>query len=572
MKEFEITAKSIMHLILAGNAEEAVSLLRQAGDSPVNSLPIHYFLLLAQAEHYVNNQPKAIDIYRYVISTFPNELSIIFGEMVIHAPEMPEIYSVIEKLIETAEDESIYSILRCSPQALTTTKQLSLYQQRVSFICEILEKKNIPIKTALSMNNILTQHVLLEKNQNDFVMRKRLAKLCGKNVEALVTQDFVKATPKEKIKVGICITRYDKIDFQTILVSLFQGFDASKFELIFFGAKAYEKNANFSVLNRLFAKVVIYDEHDWKSLQSLLIQEKLDVFLAENVGDCASTFAFFSRVAPIQCNIVDRLLSFGAPFIDYYICFGEKDAYKQWDATKFDHEKYVILEDTYVCSAPSNAVATPWDLKDIGLPEGAKFIFYPQTLPRMLPEDDYIVKTLLESNPQLYFVALSHIDAFKFIWYRWKKIMPDCMDRIIFMPPQSQSNFLWIVSQASLVLGAFKGGHGVVTLSTVFSQGQPVLAGHGDCFASSFSRFYYAKMGVEGLLANSHEEAVQIGQRLLDDPKWKAEKSAEITANLHEIYKVKDVSLELQSFILQAYDRAAKGLAAEYWEHGKFIN
>ena len=573
MEKNEVSRESIQYLLNMGKAKLAAKMLTQIGENAesIEGLPLWYFLSLAQAEHYSHNQEKVVEIYRYTIKFFPDCLLAIYYEMVTHAPEMEELFEIMRQSTEVLNDDSIYYILACPLRSVFTAKQLSLYQQRYLFACDILEKKNIPLTDSTRIQHTLAHYALFDKNKDDLPIRKRLANLCKQNVEGLVIQDFVKASPKERIKVGICVSRYDNIDFQTMIGSLFQSFDLSKFELVFFGALRHKKGANLRVLHRLFGKIIFYDDQDWRQLRTLLIQEKLDVLLSENIGFCATSLVFFSRVAPIQCNIFDRLTSLGAPFIDYYVCFGEKDVYKQWDAAKFDYEKYAVLGDTYLSPAPKRATATEWDLTEIGLPENAKFVFYPQVLSRLLPEDDYIVKTLLENNPQLYFVAFTSSAEFRLMFYRWEEIMPNCMDRIIFMEKQPLDKFLWVIKQASVVLGSFKGGHGVVTMATVFSQGQPMVAGHGDCFAAAQSKFYYAKMGIEDLLANSHEEAVQIAQRLLDDPTWKAEKSAEINANSHEIYNGKGASRQFQEFIIQAYDRAVKDLPIQNWEHGTFI-
>ena len=564
-------ADIIKYMLLTGEAEKVVKVLRNTSQN-IYDFSLDYILTLALAEHYAGNQQAAVGIYRYVIKKFPENLAQIYDEMVICVPEMEEIYSVIETIVANARDESVYDLFNSDPRAVLTSKQLSLYQQRVSFLCDVLGKKNMPMLSSRSMYATIAHHAFADKGQKELPMRKKLVNLCQQNIADLVVQDFIKATPKDKIKIGVCASRYDNIDFQTLIVSLFQTFDRSKFELIFFAAKRYRRKANLRVFDRIFSKIIFYDENDFKHLRSLMIQEKLDVLLSENTSSCASTFLFFSRVAPVQCNIIDRIASFGAPCIDYYIYWGEKNSYKKWEQTRLDHEKYAILENAYLCPAPKRENAVSWDLTEIGLPAGAKFIFYPQALNRMLPEDDYIVKTLLENNPRLYFIALSHSEPLRFIYYRWKKIMPDCMDRIVFMPMQSLGRFLWVINQASVVLGAFKGTHGVVTDVTVFSQGQPFVVGYGDLVGSAHSKFYYSKMGIEGLLANSHEEGVQIAQRLLDDPEWKAKKSAEITANLHKIGNIKQASSQLQTFILDAYDRAVNGLEPEHWEHGSFVD
>ena len=571
MESFEVSRRYVDHLILTGKAKDAVVLLRQSTANPKN-LTLLYFLLLAKAEHYADNQTATIDIYRYAIKNFSSDLAYIYNEMIVCAPEMEELFDVIRKLVETEDDESIYGLLSIPLPGLSTTKQLSFYEQRFLFICELLEQKNIPITSLGRAYMLLAHSFLLDKHLDDLPVRKKLAALCEKNMEGLVVQNFVKATPKERIKVGICITRYDSMDFQTIIGSLFQSFDSSKFELIFFAATQFKKKANLRIFHRIFHKVIFYDGNDCGQLRDLMIQEKLDVLLSENIAQAAPTFIFFSRVAPVQCNIFDRLISFGAPCVDYYIFWGEKNEYKDWSGTILEHEKYAILEDIYLCPAPNRAIATPWDLTELGLPEGAPFLLYPQLLNRMLPEDDYIVKSLLENNPQLHFVALVHFDVLRLLLYRWEKIMPDCMDRILFMPQQPLEKFLWVVKQASIVLGSFRSPNGAITGLTAFSQGQVLLAGYGSHRSSLLAKFYYERMGVEDLIAHSHEEAVQIGQRLLDDPQWKAEKVAKIAENLHKIQNVKKASFQLQDFIVQAYDRAASGLAPEHWEHGDFVD
>jgi len=574
MYQFE---KDLMtNWILNGDAELAVKRLEQITFFP-EDINIDYFLMLAQAEHYTGNQEKTISLYRYLIQNFPDRLLEIYLGMVTHAPEMREIYGVIRTIIASVHDdndkESIYlELFIDNPQALFTSKQLSFYQRRLLFIIDALEEKTISFKSPGAIFYILAMYQILDRSRIAFHVLERLCNLCIKSIEGLVVEDFVKATPKEKIKVGVCINRYNRIDFQTIIAGLFQSFDPSKFDLIFFAAKEYKNGANFRLLGRIFHKIISYSGEDYKQFRALLIKEKLDVFLSDNAALYATQSIFFSRVAPVQCNIMDSLFSFGAPHMDYYISFGEKNSYKDWALSNPEHVKYALLEDNYIAPAPKRSIATPWDFGKVGLPKNTDFIFYPQILSRMLPEDDIIIKTLLQNNPKLYFVSLVNNKLYKLMLYRWKEVMPEYVDRILLMPLLVLDEFLWVIKQASVVLGSFKSVHGSITDITVFSQGQPLVAGYGNCFSSSLTKFYYQKMGVDGLIAESHDDAIRIAQRLLDDPKWKAEKSAEIKANIHKITDMRKASVQLQDFLLQAYNRAANGLTPEHWQHGNFVD
>ncbi len=547
----------------------------------VNSVVTYYFSL-AKCKYFLGEIEETKKIYKElfpVISNYANDQAFTFvKDAGSYAPGLDVEKKMLSNLISSIDSVEIYALLGDYSNEITK-KNFNLYQERALFIIELLKEKAVPIPTKLYIKShqrglelALMQWLTLDLCEDNSKIYRALSSLLMKNQRGLHKVFPVHLERKEKIRVGVNITRFNSIEFETAIYSLFEKFDTEKFELIFFAGMTWLKNADLSRLEQIFHKIVYYNSSDYIDLRNKVVAEKVDVFLSENICLPASSFIFFSRVAPVQINIWDRFVSFGTPYIDYYMTFGSKQSYKSWTKDKKQkHESYAHMSNSYMCSEIKKTDGVNFDFHSIGLPNGASYIFYPQSLRRMMVEDDEIIKKLLENNPQVYFVALSANGEEKHsYYYRWKHVMPHVMDRVLFLARVSIPHFISVIENAACIIGGFKGSHGTITNATIFSCGQPIVAGCGETFSNSLTKFYYAKMGVDGLIAHTPNEAVEICQHLLDAPEWKEQKSKEILDNYHKLSNIKTAAEEVQDFLIQAYERALSGKTPTNWDHGMF--
>lgn len=571
-KSFAIAALLARAYLYNGDAERAAEILRRIPKVSSKRMP-EWLVYLAKAEHFLGNSEKAIDIYKQAATEWPASLPKLFRELVTYEPESSEVSSFADKIIETLHDESIYSVLFYNRTWCFENGHAELTRQRLSLMVDKFDKHPMPqIHPEKNYAFVALEQIwLYDQNIIDHVLRKKLVSFFMDSCKASTSYSATSFDFKEKsrLKVGFSCISPLRLDWFTSFYIFCENFDTSKFELILFLAESQAQGECYEKISSLFSKVITYKAQNWQEYKRLLLDEKLDIYMAENTYSPDHMMAFFSRFAPVQINAWDRVNSFGAPHTDYLLAFGDKNKLPEWST--FVKEKYAVLDQHYAPPSPSRAKPVKVDYAALNLPDGP-FFFYPQALCRLLPHEDHIFATLLRNNPDHYFLGLTYTTPDKLITYRWKKNMPDCADRMITLPnPIPLPIYLGLIKEASVLLTSLEASHGGLSSSTILSLGCPLVTGYGTCWNSCITQFQYTKMGVEGLVASSHEEYIAIAQRLIDEPDWKKQKSKDIKENFHKIYNIPCASQETQEFLLQAYERARLGLKPEHWGDGHFI-
>lgn len=559
--------------LYCGDAEAAAKLLRNSFYLSVTKFPMSR-IYLARAEYLSGNCQAAVDIYKQTAIDHPVFFQQIFRDLVSYAPEAPEILEFEKKILQTMHDEKIYSVLLFNAILCFGNGHAVLVRQRLLRMIDVLSAKKIPLAQIRENYSYMAfeQPHLGDQGINDRILRKKLADLyicCSPDISSHSITSF-DLKEKTRLKLGIAINGSQGVGFISNFFALFEHFDTNKFELVFFAQKNMIQDECYDKLCSLFSKVIVYDAVDSQEYKKLLLHERLDIYMGENVKHTTLTLAFFSRFAPVQINAWDRCDSFGAPHTDYALIFGEKNNIPEWSQSI--EGKYALISQQYNTHVPDTANIPKVDYPALGLPQ-APFFFFSQALSRILPQDDHIFVTLLQNNPDFYFLFPAISPRTLFIFYRWKKLMPNCMERIRFFsfPPKAPPVYLGLLLDASVLLGPISAAHGGVSSSTAFALGLPLVAGYGSCWNSCITRFQYMKMGVKGLIASSSEEYIAIVQRLIDDPEWKAQKSAEIKKNFQKLSNMATAAQEIQDFLMQAYERARLSLKPQHWEHGYFI-
>ncbi len=538
-------------------------------------LVVQYYQELAKSFYYSGNNEFVETIYRGlypIIFQYMPYLAFNF----LHETEKYALGTEIDcksikKYIENTNTNDVYLLLNNWNPELTN-KNFKQYQKRMFLIIKYLSQKNRALPIFKNLDFFLNQCYVLDFCKDNLTVYKALAFFFTEKIQHLQQQFPYTLKRKKKIILGINISRYDRYDFETAIFALFEAFDRNIFELKFFAGNTWVVTANMEKFYSFFDKIIIYDTKTFFDLRQKVFEEQIDILLSENVCSIASAYIFFSRIAPIQINLWDRVQSFAAPYTDYYLSFGKKSAYHAWKSDKkLPHEKMAHFRHNYINPQRNQAQSKSCSVDILPLPENAQYILFPQVLNRLMIEDDSIIKALLERNPKLYFIALNAVnESEESYYYRWKKRMPESMDRIVFLSRVSPGEYLYIIQHAACILGSFMGAHGALTTQTIFAQGQPMVAGYGDTFSSCLTKSQYEILGVRGLLAENHAHAVEICQRLLDDPEWKAQKSKEILDNYHKLNNPKAAAAEMQDFLIQAYERALEGKIPEHWDHGLF--
>ncbi len=573
---------------LQENKPEKVLAVIQAFEKNTSELSLECTLLLAKAEYLLGHYTIAENLYKKLIQqSNTSDNMLIYQELLSLSCNTSVIYECIDTIIDKNTVDS-YMLLWTDHNELYG---VSAFSEEINtyIITALLKRKTLPYlasqddKAFMNIISLLENTMAMQTIHPESSKRKVLLKKISKFIQKLLhlyNNEFLSVHKKEKLKVGVFLTRLGIKNFQSIIHNVFSGFDENQFELVLFTRSVYKPLTDF--LEQYFHKILFYDPPSGKQMQSFyhfVSQEQCDILLAENVLFPELRLLFHQRIAPIQCNILDSFFPTGGEYCDYYLLFAEKDVYKKWPNLLYKHEKYTIFDEIYIAPYVNDAIEKPrpWDLSRVGLPQGAEYIFYSQRPERIRKEDDIIFETLLAKNSQLYIILTPpHPSSQKYlniILNRFNEKFPQYTNRIL-LPNRylTHGEFLYLAQQAAIALGSYKAEQGVISLMTVLSQGTPVVLGCEYARVhSSFSSLVYHKIGIKGLLASNEHEYIQIVQELLDNPTRRKTLSQKIKTNVNRIYNQKNMSQALQLFLQQAHARTVQGLPPEIWEHGKFI-
>jgi predicted O-linked N-acetylglucosamine transferase (SPINDLY family) len=128
--------------------------------------------------------------------------------------------------------------------------------------------------------------------------------------------------------------------------------------------------------------------------------------------------------------------------------------------------------------------------------------------------------------------------------------MPQAMNRVTILPPQSGSDYLNLIAVAEVMLDTIHFG-GYNTSLDAFAVGTPVVTLPGEFQRSRHTQAFYREMGFLDCVADSPARYVELAVRLGTDSAYRKAVKAKILARREVLYENMDVVREYERVFLQ---------------------
>jgi len=280
---------------------------------------------------------------------------------------------------------------------------------------------------------------------------------------------------------------------------------------------------------------------------------ELDILFYQDIGmDALTYFLSFARLAPLQCVYFGHPDTSGVPTVD---CFISNDLYETVESPAHYSERLVLLHDLPTL-AYYYRPQVPRELPRraaLGLPEDATLYVCPQTLFKLHPDFDAMLKGILERDARGRLVLIqAAVGAWnEQLLARFQRTMPAVADRVLFLPSLQHAQFMQLLASSDVMLDPvhFNGqnssleglavGTPVVTLPTRLQRGR-------------HTRAMYLKMGITDCIATSAEDYIDIAVRLGTHPERRRELRERILSRNHVLYENPRVVSEFERFFVGA--------------------
>ncbi len=185
--------------------------------------------------------------------------------------------------------------------------------------------------------------------------------------------------------------------------------------------------------------------------------------------------------------------------------------------------------------------------------EDANIYLCPQSLFKIHPDFDELMKGILECDPQANIVLVEGKNP---AWQgllekRFQTNVGRCADRIVFVPRMDPKDFMYILGTADVILDPVRFGGGNTSFEA-FTMGTPIVTWPGGLMRSRVTYGCYRQMGIDDCITSSAEEYIELAVRIATDAEFRSSLQAKIVAAAPQLYESDAAVRELEDFFIDA--------------------
>jgi protein O-GlcNAc transferase len=288
---------------------------------------------------------------------------------------------------------------------------------------------------------------------------------------------------------------------------------------------------------------------DLARARDILAAAKLDILFFTDIGmDPLTYFLAFWRLAPIQLNSWGHSVTSGIDTVDYYVSHDEVELP---EAQAHYSEKLIRLPGYCMPRYLRPAPAARKTRAQLGLPENKRLYYCAQNLFKLHPDFDAALKAILERDPQ---AEVMLVDSGRpwtgLLGERLQRTLGPLLARVRVLPRMAHADFLQSLAAADVVLDPFYFS-GCNSSCDAFALGAPVVTLPGFLLPGRFTLGLYEEMGVEGCVARSPEEFVEIALRVGNDRSFREGMVERISESSARLFDRPDCGRELGAALLR---------------------
>lgn len=380
-------------------------------------------------------------------------------------------------------------------------------------------------------------------------------------IQAVIGEVMLKATPSlgaiaphcqgprapkpagERLKIGFLSSYLYEHTIGKLNAGFIRHFDRSRFHVTVFRFAGHDDEVARYINEKADAVVTLSGVLALAREQ--VAREQLDLLFYPDLGmDPVTYFLAFARLAPVQCVTWGHPVTSGIPNIDYFISGTDLEPA---GAESHYTEQLVRIDNLPTFYYWPKVEGPERTRADFGLDPEAHLYLCPQSLFKIHPEFDSILRQILRADPAGRFVLLRGQQAYwtTILDQRFQHSLGEQARQVVWVDRQGRDDFIRLLSVADVILDPihFSGGN---TSYEAFSVGVPIVTLPGGYMRSRVTYACYRKMGMLDCVAASADEYVRLAVRLGTDPAWRAEMRAKIEANRARLYEDMTAVRELE--------------------------
>jgi protein O-GlcNAc transferase len=298
--------------------------------------------------------------------------------------------------------------------------------------------------------------------------------------------------------------------------------------------------------------------------RQIIADQKLDILFFTDVGMDALTYTLaFSRMAPVHCATWGHPVTTGSPTMDYFL---SSELLEIPEAETHYTEKLLRLPSLGTYYYRPRLAGSVKKRSDFGLPENRPLYLCPQTLFKFHPDFDHVLAEILRGDQLGHLVLIEGRTAnwTRLMQARFARVMPDVVDRIQWLAPLANQDYLQLLALADVVLDPLHFGGGNSSYEAL-AVGTPVITLPGRFLRSRITQALYKTMCSEAeqntarrsagnqFIAQSTEEYVTLAistasaKRDLHESLWAAQSPNCLFENHAEVRDLAECLTTLQA-------------------------
>jgi predicted O-linked N-acetylglucosamine transferase (SPINDLY family) len=280
---------------------------------------------------------------------------------------------------------------------------------------------------------------------------------------------------------------------------------------------------------------------------------ELDVLFFQDIGMEPMSYRLaLSRLAHVQCVSYGHPDTTGIPNMDYFV---SNDLYEPPGAEAHYTERLFQLRDLPTLAyyyRPAAPESLP-DRAEFGLHPNDHVYLCPQTLFKLHPEFDFILRNILRKDPRGIVVLISALydDHTKQLHDRLARTIGDVVERILLLDRMPAARYMQLLAVSDVCLDTIY-FNGMNTSLEALSVGVPIVTLPGPLQRSRHTQAMYRKLGVTDCIAESAEDYASIAVRLACDPQFAGSVRQRIRERSAVLYEDARVVREFERFFVTA--------------------
>jgi len=397
--------------------------------------------------------------------------------------------------------------------------------------------------------------------QNDRDLQIRTARLFQRVIPALEFTAPHCLAPRRgggKIRIGFISRFFASHSIFSTSVGLIEKLSRDRFEVIALRINPSRDDESTARIRRGADRTLDLDADLFRARDQIAALE-LDILFYQDIGmETTSYFLAFARLAPVQCVSFGHPNTTGIPAMDYFI---SNDLFEPQDAAEHYSERLVQLRDLptlayyYKPPVPSSRA----NRESFGLPVSATLYVCPQTLYKLHPDFDVILRGILAGDPRAVVVLIAgqfqeFTDRLR---ARFAASLGELERRVVFLPFMAFERFMQILDLADVVLDSIH-FNGMNSSLQAFAVGVPVITLPGRFQRGRHTQAMYRKMGMLDCIATSPAHYVELAVRVATEPDYADSLRRRILARNHVLFEDARVVGEFERFFAQAMAEAQR--------------